>query len=66
MIPTILLKEIRMKRWLGNYMALAGVLLFLLAPAFSQQNTAVRGSLTGVVFDETQAMVHVPSGNFFR
>ena len=53
-----------MKRWLGNYMALAGVLLFLLAPAFSQQNTAVRGSLTGVVFDESggvlpNASVHV-------
>ncbi len=42
-----------MKRWLRNYAVLGAMLLFLLAPALAQQNTAVRGGLAGVVFDET-------------
>jgi len=60
-----------MKRWLSTYMALGALLLFLLVPAFAQQNSAVRGSLTGVVFDETgsvlpNASIHVegPQGNY--
>jgi outer membrane receptor for ferrienterochelin and colicin len=60
-----------MKRWLNTFMALGAMLLFLLVPAFAQQNSSVRGSLTGVVFDETgsvlpNASVHIegPQGNY--
>ena len=60
-----------MKRWLETYIALGAMVLLFLAPALAQQNTAVRGSLTGVVFDETggvlpNASVHVegPQGTY--
>jgi hypothetical protein len=46
-----------MKLRLWNYPALAALLLLLVLPSFAQQNSAVRGSLSGVVLDASGAIV---------
>src|ERR1035437_180313 len=60
-----------MKCWLRNISALAAMLLLLVLPSFAQQNSVVRGSLSGVVADAGGAVVpnanvHVtgPQGNY--
>jgi hypothetical protein len=60
-----------MKRWIGNITALAAMMLLLALPSFAQQNSVVRGSLSGVVADAGGAVVpnanvHVmgPQGNY--
>lgn len=46
-----------MMRWLRTYPVLAVMSLLLVLPLFSQQNSAVRGGLGGVVFDSTGAVI---------
>src|ERR1035437_8934871 len=46
-----------MKCWLRNISALAAMLLLLVLPSFAQQNSVVRGSLSGVVADAGGAVV---------
>ncbi len=60
-----------MRRWLKDLSALAAMLLLMLLPSFAQQNSAVRGSLSGVVFDASGAVlpnatVHIvgPQGSY--
>ena len=46
-----------MKLWLRNISALAAMLLLLVLHSFAQQNSAVRGSLSGAVFDASGAVL---------